>query len=310
MSAAPIRIAIAGLGKIAHDQHVPALRASPDCTLVATVDPGGVDTVGVPHFPSLDALFASDAPVDAVAVCTPPQHRESIALRAIEAGKHVLLEKPPGATLAQVAVLERAAESAGVSLFAAWHSRFAGGVEPARDWLAEQAVRSAAIVWREDVRMWHPGQHWIWQKGGFGVFDPGINALSIITAILPGGWAVRAAALDVPSNCHAPVAAQLSLAHGDVPVSGDLDFLQTGPQTWDIRVETHAGELVLRKGGSELTLPGEAMRRFPDAEYAGIYRRFASLIGRGQSDADAGPLRLVLECYERGVVTAAAPFVE
>ena len=32
---------------------------------------------------------------------------------------------------------------------------------------------------------WHPGQEWIWQAGGFGVFDPGINALSIVTRILP-----------------------------------------------------------------------------------------------------------------------------
>jgi D-galactose 1-dehydrogenase len=41
------------------------------------------------------------------------------------------------------------------------------------------------VIWREDVRVWHPGQDWIWQPGGLGVFDPGINALSIITHILP-----------------------------------------------------------------------------------------------------------------------------
>jgi hypothetical protein len=41
------------------------------------------------------------------------------------------------------------------------------------------------IVWHEDVRKWHPGQQWIWEPGGFGVFDPGINALSIATRIFP-----------------------------------------------------------------------------------------------------------------------------
>ena len=41
--------------------------------------------------------------------------------------------------------------------------------------------------WKEDVTHWHPGQKWIWQAGGLGVFDPGINGLSILTRIMPHG---------------------------------------------------------------------------------------------------------------------------
>ncbi len=76
------------------------------------------------------------------------------------------------------------AAKAGVTLFATWHSRFALGVEPARQWLADKVIQSISIVWKEDVRRWHPGQAWIWEPGGFGVFDPGINALSILTEIV------------------------------------------------------------------------------------------------------------------------------
>ena len=94
-------------------------------------------------------------------------------------------------------------------LFATWHSRFAHAVAPARAWLDGRTVRSARISWKEDVRHWHPGQAWIWQPAGFGVFDPGINALSILTEILPGAFMVREATLTFPENRDTPIAATL-----------------------------------------------------------------------------------------------------
>ncbi len=142
------------------------------------------------------------------------------------------------------------------------------------------------------------------------MFDPGINALSIATAILPRQLEVESASLDVPANCEAPIAARLELRDSaGVPVSVDLDFLQTGPQTWDIRIETAQGELLLSKGGSAWQLPGER-HDGPDREYAGIYRRFAELIGTGTSEADAEPLRLVAEALRRGQITRVAEFHE
>ncbi|BBI53534.1 hypothetical protein HORIV_59550 [Vreelandella olivaria] len=95
------------------------------------------------------------------------------------------MKKPPGATLSEVEDLIATAAKQGVSLFAAWHSRFAPGVAQAKQWLRERQVQRVEIEWKEDVRVWHPGQAWIWQPGGMGVFDPGINALSIATEILP-----------------------------------------------------------------------------------------------------------------------------
>ena len=59
----------------------------------------------------------------------------------------------------------------------------AQAVAPAKAWLAGKTIKQAKIIWREDVRKWHPGQDWIFEAGGMGVFDPGINALSIMTDI-------------------------------------------------------------------------------------------------------------------------------
>ena len=296
----PIRVAVVGLGKIAHDQHLPAIAGDPGFQLVATASTDGAGMAGVPCFSSLDALLASGIAVDAVVLCTPPQVRHQLAARAIAAGKHVFLEKPPGATLAEVAMLEADARAAGVTLFASWHSRHAAGVAPARAWLAEREIRGATIIWREDARVWHPGQAWIWEPGGLGVFDPGINALSIATHILPRPFFLERGMLSVPANRAAPIAADLLFrdARG-AAISMDLDWRQTGPQSWNIHVETDRGTLVMERGGAVLTLPGGEARIAEDREYADLYARFAELVRARASDVDIAPMRLVADAFLR-----------
>ncbi len=309
-----IRLAMVGFGKIAHDQHLPVAQASPAFDLAATVSKDGKGVEGTPHFSDMAALIDSGIAVDAVAICTPPQVRRAVALQAIAQGWHVFLEKPPASTLAEVAVLRTAAEEKRVSLFTSWHSRFAPGVEPARLWLADREIRSVTVTWREDVRVWHPEQQWIWQPGGFGVFDPAINALSIITHILPRPLMVEEADLDVPANLAAPIAARVSLRDtAGVPVAMDLDFRQEGPQSWDIMVETDAGTMTLSKGGDELSLPGGAPtspNAGPHDEYAALYARFADLIASGASDVDVTPLTLVSDAFLCGRHNRVEPFVE
>ncbi len=238
--------------------------------------------------------------MDAIALCTPPQVRYDLAAQALAKGIHLFLEKPPGATLAEVEALKAQADKVGASLFAAWHSRFAAGVAPARAWLAERRIDKVSIVWREDVRVWHPGQAWIWQPGGLGVFDPGINALSIVTHILPRPFFLKDATLVLPENRAAPIAADLAFRDtAGAPIHMDLDWRQTGPQSWDIIVETDAGTLKLAQGGAVLTLPS-GTEHGEDVEYAGLYARFATLIRGGRSDVDTSPLRLVADAFLRG----------
>jgi len=309
-----IRLALVGMGKIAHDQHVPALAGEPDIALVATVSRNGEGVEGVPHFHDLDALIASGVAIDAVALCTPPQVRRAIAMQAIAQGWHVFLEKPPGATLAEVAGLEAAAQAAGISLFASWHSRYAPGVEPARAFLADARIDSVAVTWREDIRVWHPGQAWILEAGGFGVFDPGINALSIVTRILPRPFFLTDAELDFPANCDSPIAARVAFTDdAGTPITADLDFLQTGPQSWDIVVATDRGTLTLHDGGARLVLPDGTEPTHADAlhgEYAGLYRRFAQIVRARESDVDIAPLRHVADAFLRGRRNVVEAFVE
>lgn len=295
-----IRLAIVGLGKIARDQHLQAIEATDGIDLVAVASRNAkLDNVHC--FPDIHALLAADVEVDAVSLCTPPQGRFEQARAALLAGKHVMLEKPPGATIAEVFALDQLAQQQGVSLFATWHSREAAAVEPARQLLADRAVRSLHVEWKEDVRHWHPGQDWIWEPGGLGVFDPGINALSIVTRIMPESFHLVASDLSFPANRAAPIAADLEfMTASGVKLTAAFDWRQTGPQTWDIRVETDRGSVVLTHGGSRLFVDGEAQIVEEDREYRNLYRHFVSLVTSGQSDTDFSPLVHVADAFMLG----------
>ncbi|NJC34121.1 D-galactose 1-dehydrogenase [Sphingomonas jejuensis] len=296
----PIRIALVGMGKIARDQHVPTIQQDPVFQLVATVSTSGGSVDDLPAFASLEALAASGVAVDAVSLCTPPQVRRAIAHSAIDQGWAVFLEKPPAATVSEAIALRDHARARGTGLFASWHSRHAPAVEPARVWLADRQVLDASIIWAEDVRQWHPGQDWIFEPGGFGVFDPAINALSIATQILPQALFVEGAAIDVPSNRGAAIAADVSLrTAAGAPVHARLDFLQRGRQRWDIAVRTNDGDLLLSDGGAALSINGDSLS-VADAlhgEYAGLYRRFAEIVPAREVDMDLAPLTLVADIH-------------
>ena len=303
-----IKLGLVGIGKIARDSHVPAIEADARFALIATAS-RHAGLAGVPGHRDIAAMLAAHPEIAAVSLCTPPQGRFEIAMTAIEACRHVMLEKPPAATLTEAQALAAAARAAGVTLFASWHSREAAGVAAARRWCARGPLRQVRIDWREDIRHWHPGQEWILAAGGFGVFDPGINALSILTAILPDPVTLTGARLDFPEGRDAPIAADLTMASAGVPIAAGFDFLQTGAQTWTIAVEADHGTLVLADGGSRLAIDGAAVA--PDAsagEYPRLYARFADLVAAGESDADFAPLALCADAFLVGERRTVAPF--
>lgn len=306
-----IRIGLVGVGKIAHDQHIPAIAADPRFDLVAAASRSRPNLGDLPVFHDIEQMLAEGPPLDAVALCTPPQARRETALAALRAGKHVFLEKPPGATVGEVAELAAVAREQGVVLFTSWHSRFAAGVPQAKAWLAKNDVRTLSIEWREDVRRWHPGQTWIWQAGGMGVFDPAINALSILTEIMPDEVFVTDAKLQVPENVQSPIAGHVDMTTlKGATITADLDFLQTGPQTWDITAWSDAGELKLSLGGAELTIDGKAVEVGENREYPGLYDRFATLIAEGRSEVDVRPLTLVADAFMVGTRESVEAFIE
>jgi D-galactose 1-dehydrogenase len=297
------RIAIVGLGKIAQDQHLPVIAKSDRFELAAVSSLRGVEIAGAKSFRSHEELFAEMSDLDAVAICTPPQARYAIARAALAAGLNVMLEKPPTATLSELAHLEQLAAAHGRVLMTTWHSQYNRGVDEARKRLKGRDLSRLFVNWKEDVRKWHPGQAWIWEAGGFGVFDPGINAFSIATKIVPEPLFVTAAELLFPTNKNAPIAANLEFSSGGRRggLTAELDWRPVADETWEITVETADGlRLDLSKGGARLHVDNILAVDETPQEYEDIYDHFSRLLDTGASHVDPAPLRLVADAFLLG----------
>ncbi|MCX2723566.1 Gfo/Idh/MocA family protein [Roseibium salinum] len=302
------KLALVGIGKIARDQHIPAIHGNPDWSLEAAVSRhAAVD--GVDHFATLDELLQNRPDITTVSLAIPPQPRFEYAAKALKAGKHVMLEKPPGQSLAECYALEALAKEQGVTIFATWHSRYADCVPDLKDWLSSRTIKRLKISWKEDVRRWHPGQEWIWEPGGMGVFDPGINALSILTEVLPYRVHLSQAILEFPENRATPIAAKLTFVDpGGADMSADFDWRHEGPQTWDIEVETDRGSARMSLGGERLEIDGVLAKEGANHEYANLYARMAALLKAGESDMDLSPMIHVCDAFSLGRRIATDPF--
>ncbi|MCW5719880.1 MAG: Gfo/Idh/MocA family oxidoreductase [Devosia sp.] len=298
------KIAVIGVGKIAQDQHLPVIEASEHFELAATVSTRGVSHRGLPVFRTPGELYAARPEIDLVSVCTPPGVRHAYVREALEAGKDVMMEKPPTTTICELDDLIARAETSGRVLYQTWHSQYNAAVDRAKAMLSAEGVAAARIDWRESVRKWHPGQDWVWEPGGFGVCDPGINAFSIFTKVMPFPVFVARAKLTFPANRQTPVDVEIGFKSGEAhqpKLSAGFNWLEESGEIWTIRFETLAGnEIKLEGGGRRLLVNGATVLEHGDDEYAAMYAHFARLLEQRQSDVDAAPLRLMADVFLLG----------
>ncbi|WP_423069334.1 Gfo/Idh/MocA family protein [Devosia sp. CN2-171] len=298
------KIAVIGIGKIAQDQHLPVIDKSPDFELAACVSTRGIGHGDVPVFKTPAELYKAMPEVKLVAICTPPGVRHAYVREAIDAGKDVLLEKPPTPTITEFEDLVSYGEKKGRVLYQTWHSRYNAAVDTAKLILKDEGVAEVRIDWRESVRKWHPGQEWVWEPGGFGVCDPGINAMSIFTKIMPFPVFVDKATLKFPANRQTPVDVEIVFksAQKHAPkLSAGFNWLEESGEIWTIAIETRKGtKLKLERGGTVLKVDGKETVANPSEEYEAIYERFAKLLKKGKSEMDGSPLRLIGDAFLLG----------
>ncbi|HWG85071.1 MAG TPA: Gfo/Idh/MocA family oxidoreductase [Deinococcales bacterium] len=119
-SAAPLRLAILGPGKVAHT-HARAVLACPQAKLEAVIgrNPQRTRDFAAAHgarpLGSLDEALEDDA-VDAVIICTPHPLHADAAVKAAQAGRHVLVEKPLATTSADCDRISEAAARSGATV--------------------------------------------------------------------------------------------------------------------------------------------------------------------------------------------------
>ena len=164
----PIGVAVAGLG-FGASVHLPALEANPDLKAVALWHPRSerLDQVGrdtsLKGYEAFDALL-EDPSVEAVIIATPPGPRYDLALRALAAGKHLLLEKPVALNADQAADLQRTASSAGLSVAVDFEYRAVPLFQQTEKLLSNGAIGTpwlARLDWLMSSRA-NPKRPWNW----------------------------------------------------------------------------------------------------------------------------------------------------
>lgn len=136
-----IGIGIIGAGGIAEHAHIPGYLQHPDARIVAVADvvreraQALANRVGIPKaYGSVEELL-EDSDVDAVSVTTPNAFHAPVALAALEAGKHVFVEKPPATSAADVRRLKALAERTGKVLYFCLNNRFRPEVQQLRRYI-------------------------------------------------------------------------------------------------------------------------------------------------------------------------------
>jgi predicted dehydrogenase len=155
-----------------------------------------------------------DPSIDAVAIATPPRTHEALATAAIEAGKHVLVEKPLAESYAAACRLVELAESRGVRLMADHTFLYTGSVEKLRA-LRESgdlgriyyidSVRVNLGLFQESNVLWDLGPHDISIVNYVLGEEPDAVSLQLTACVHPETPDVAFLTMWYPSGCIAHV---------------------------------------------------------------------------------------------------------
>lgn len=146
-----LRIGVLGAGPISQAAHFEACRKAENAELYAICDvaPDLLERVTAIHEPEkaygdYDAMLA-DPKVDAVIVAVADQFHVPMALKALEAGKHALVEKPMGVTVEECEKLRDVAKASGLVVQVGNEKRFDGGISFARDFIRREMGQMLAL---------------------------------------------------------------------------------------------------------------------------------------------------------------------
>lgn len=224
----PLTVGMVGVGTISR-QYFDTIARMPglDLVAVADLDAGRATAAATEHGVealALEELFA-DPRIDAVLNLTVPAAHVEVALRAIEAGKHVYGEKPLALDLEGGRHLLSAAQAAGVRLGSAPDTVLGTGIQTARRLLDDGAIGrpvGAAVHWSSPGHeSWHPAPQFYYQPGGGPLFDMGPYYLTSLVTLL--GPVVRVSGSATRSD-RARVVADGPAAGSPVPVDVDTQI--------------------------------------------------------------------------------------
>ncbi len=189
-----LRVGIIGIGGIG-EVHLKAYLQHPDVQVVAVADPAEArlrqiaTTYGLANkYTDYHDMLARDD-IDAVSVCTPNNLHAPAAIAALEAGKHVLCEKPLARSGAEAATMVQAATAAGRVLQVAFNHRQRGDVQVLKNYIVSGGlgrIYHAKATWMRRAGI--PGMGgWFTNRemaGGGPLIDLGVHILDMALYLL------------------------------------------------------------------------------------------------------------------------------
>jgi predicted dehydrogenase len=178
-----------GSGAIARDQHLPGWQLFPEAQVVALADSSAaaLDAVGNQFQIARRELdyrrLLDDPSIDAVDICAPSALHAEISIAALEAGKHVLCEKPMATSRADAAAMLAAHKRSGKKLMIGQHLRFDPAIVQLRAWLTGAPLGDIYYVrsqWLRRRRLpARPGFTARELSGGGAIYDIGVHMLDL-----------------------------------------------------------------------------------------------------------------------------------
>jgi predicted dehydrogenase len=226
-----MRFGLVGTGYWAKMTHAPALASTPGAELTAVWgrDPAAVAALAASYGASphqdIDAFLAS---VDAVAFAVPPHVQAPLAIRAAQAGKHLLLEKPVTLSVDDADRLVTAVDEAGVASVVFFTWRFNTEI---RAWLTDEQARGgwSREGWSGGAAIWlgtslqpdNPfNTPWRREKGA--LWDLGPHLVGML-------WACLGPVTEVTAVAGKADVTHLVLRH-DTGVTSTLTCTQSAPE--------------------------------------------------------------------------------
>jgi predicted dehydrogenase len=192
MSAAePMGVGLVGCGNISA-QYLASLRRLPNLRLVSVTDPVATAAErvaaeqGVPAR-SLAAALA-DPEIEVILNLTPPQVHAPLTIQALDAGKHVYLEKPFAVTSVEAETMLAAAAVSARRIGSAPDTVLGTGIQTARRLIDEgeigQPIAATAFLMSPGHESWHPNPGFYYLRGGGPLLDMGVYYLTALVTLL------------------------------------------------------------------------------------------------------------------------------
>lgn len=141
----------------------------------------------IPRASSVDELL-QDPDIQIVINLTIPAAHAEVCLKALEAGKHVYVEKPLAVTREEGKAVLEAARQRGLMVGSAPETFFGAGIQTAlkliQDGAIGRPVSAAAFMMSRGHEFWHPDPEFYYAKGGGPMFDMGPYYLTALIQLL------------------------------------------------------------------------------------------------------------------------------